>query len=195
MPVMTQNNRESKPCRTLQIRAKIIWSAHWHGLAVLNKMSLVQCQGSTEPLRFRGLPPQGPRPAGGLPPLYAPKYYRIYQYAGGSPLPSLSRQGRRPQPPGYLRGPSNSVQCRQQALLQDPTGAEGGRSIVTGCMMTAEEVRQQSSWWSRTQSVPYVVQTCRGADMWVGTSVDAARHFASRLVTAAQGQQPSAVNM
>ena len=66
-------------------------------------------QDSTGPLQIWGLPTVGTHPAGGLAPLNASQVLQMCKNAGGSPLPYISRQGRRAKSsaPGGSQGVSN----------------------------------------------------------------------------------------
>ena len=61
-------------------------------------------QGSTEPLKIWGLPAVGTRPAGGLPPLHASKYYRCAKTPGAAPCHVQAGRGERLCPWGIPGG-------------------------------------------------------------------------------------------
>ena len=71
-------------------------------------------QGLTGPLKIWALLTVGTQPARGPAPAACLKVLQTCKAAGGSPLPSLSSQGQRAQPPGDLRGLSNSVATADQ---------------------------------------------------------------------------------
>ena len=117
---------------TRRLSMSQVWQSHvWlHALCMAESRSRqIACASigrvlQTEPLRIWGLPTVGTLPAGGAAPAACLKVLQMCKNAVDSPLGSFSRQGRRAQVPGDLRGLSNPA-YRQVMCPEDGNEGKG----------------------------------------------------------------------